>query len=694
MKDGRIAGLQDRGIAGLQDGGIAGLQKGRMPGRRASGLDTAADIAILAGATLAAFWPVLRNGFVNWDDPAVLLNNSHLEGPGVSAWAFSTTLIGHYQPLAWLAWSAAKAAFGLTPAPFHAMSLILHLANGIMVYALTVRLTGRLQHASRPPIQQLRVAGLIAGLLFLLHPTSVETVAWASAFPYVLSTFALLLSLLAYVRRRTGLSIGCYAVSLLARATAVGYPLILLALDFSLLNRDAGNAGWRDGRIAGWQKGRILRNLPFAALAVLGAAAEWFSRDVASLQEIGLGPRLTMVVTAPFVYAWRIIWPVRLSPLHPLPISPQAEPFLLAAGLSAAVATTIVLWRWRTYSPARAAGWVAWLAWLVLLAPIAGFTPTGLQATADRYLYVPTVVMAIAFGSAGVRQLRFPITIRTAAAGAAAAAALAVLAMLTWRQAEYWHDSITLWTRAVELDARNDVATYNLAAALGEAGRDQEAITWYERTLELVPDHALARQNASYLRAAAAERDADRLAAAGRVDPAIDDYGRALALDPKRSHARAARGILLLKRGQLDQATVDLRRAMDDGVKDVEVPNALAFALVQRGDAAQAVAVLTRAMSEHPDNVNLEHNLARLLATAPDPRVRDARRALQLAQEVCDRTGNRDPRALDTLAAAYAAGGRVDEAREVARQAADQARRLGDTETAAEIIAHARSYQR
>ena len=92
--------------------------------------------------------------------------------------------------------------------------------------------------------------------------------------------------------------------------------------------------------------------------------------------------------------------------------------------------------------------------------------------------------------------------------------------------------------------------------------------------------------------------------------------------------------------------------------------------------------------------MNVKHNLARLLATAADPRVRDGARALQLALEVCERTGNRDPRALDTLSAAYAAEGRFDLAREAASRAAARARELGDAEAAAAIDRRARSYAR
>jgi Flp pilus assembly protein TadD len=307
-------------------------------------------------------------------------------------------------------------------------------------------------------------------------------------------------------------------------------------------------------------------------------------------------------------------------------------------------------------------------------------------------MYVPGVVVAIMVGVAvaGVRTTR-SIGLTAAVAMTAVAASLGVL---TWRQTQYWTNSVTLWTRAAEIDPRNDVATYNLAIAFAEAGRTDAAIDWYQRTLALVPDHDLARTNLALLRASDAERQADQLASAGHVDEASDEYARALALDPKRSHARAARGMLMLNRGRFREAVAELFLAMDAGVQDVEVPNGLAFALVRIGDSSRAAQVLTRAVAAHPDDVNLKHNLARLLATTPDAQTRNGELAVRLALEVCERTGNADPRALDTLAAAYAAVGRFDLARDAGLRAAGRARQLGDLETAAEIAAHAQSYRR
>lgn len=638
-------------------------------------LSTAADIAALTGAALAAFAPILRNGFVNWDDPTVIVDNAHLGRSGVVAWAFSTTLIGHYQPLAWLAWSAAISLFGRSAPAFHALSLTGHLANAWLVYLLGRRLV---DDSALTPIQR-RAAALIAASIFLLHPSSVETVAWASAFPYVLSLGALLVSLLAYLDSRPVLSIAFYTASLLIRPAAIGFPIVLAFVHLHRMNGDRSGSFSRVAR-AVW---------PFALLAPAAAVFEWHARDVATMREVGAGARLTMAVTTPFLYLGRILWPVRLSPLDPLPISPSFQLLPFAAGLSGLLAVTLAAWMLRRRYMLLAAGWIAFL---VLLAPVAGLTPSGLQSTADRYLYVPSVIVSVIAGAAVARLLR--PTARGAMVAALTAAVLIVLGVSTWRQTHYWNDSIALWTRAAELDPRNDIATYNLAIALADAGREDEAIRRYEQTLALVSDHDLARRDLDRIRAARAERDGDKLAAAGDLDGASDRYAQAIALDASRPGTRASLGMVLVRRGRFRDAVEQLGLAVGGGVRDADVANALAFALVQTGDAIRAAEVLGRAQSEHPDDINLKHNLARLLATTSEPRLRDGVRALRLALEVCDRTGNRDPRALDTLAAAYAATGQIEQARAAAARAIDRARELGDEQTAAEIAAHAATFRR
>src|SRR5207245_8845714 len=126
---------------------------------------------------------------------------------------------------------------------------------------------------------QRRASALLAAGVFLLHPTQVEAVAWASALPYVLSTTMLLGALIAYVDGRRLVSIACYGTSLLIRASAFGFPVVLLLLDLYPLERHRHT---RLGRLA-------LEKVPFALLAGATAIAETRAREIASFREVGLG---------------------------------------------------------------------------------------------------------------------------------------------------------------------------------------------------------------------------------------------------------------------------------------------------------------------------------------------------------------------------------------------------------------------
>ncbi len=592
------------------------------------------SIAAVLIATLLAFLPVLSNGFVNWDDPSTIVDNPRLAAPGILKWAFTTSEMSHYQPLAWLVWSASKTAFGLDATGFHALSLAGHLLNVALVYLLGLRLSS-LAGLQAPRGQTSAVVGAFA---FAIHPLRVESVAWASAFPYVLSLVFLLSSLVAYLTwaglageagrtRRAGsslwLSVILYALSQLTRASAVAFPFVLLLIDVYPLRRLHGRRG------DSWQR-LIVEKIPFFVVALAAGFGESRARELATLQEVGLGARFTMAATAPFIYLWRTLVPVRLSPLDPLPIEPRVAWIPLLLGVAGLIIVTLLVWRSRAKLPVLV---VAWSAYVLLLAPALGLTPSGQQATADRYTYIPSVVLSLLIGGTAASERIASQRFGRAIAIVVAVVVGAALIRATWHQTAWWHDSITMWTRAAELDPGNDIATYNLAIALVDAGREDEAVARFEQTLRLVPDHDLARHNLELIREKRVKKD----------------------------------------------------------VFDV---NARAFALVQSGRHREAADALTQALKRYPDNHELAHNLARLLATTPDATLRDGALALRLALAVRERTGGRDPRVLDTLAAAYAAQGQFDLSRETSAEAVRIARAAGDVELARAIEAQALLYQR
>lgn len=630
-------------------------------------------------AVAAAFAPVLGFAFLNWDDQAVIVDNPSLAQPGILAWAFSTIYMEHYQPLSWAAWWATRQAFGVHAAAFHAVNLVAHTAAALLVLVNARLILGRAL-AGRPgaPVAG---ASAAAALLFALHPLRAEVVAWVSAFPYTLALVFALASLSlwlrdsAHARPRSILpALAWFAASLFARPVALGLPAVLVILDV-----------WLHGRSV-WESAK--RAWPFALFAAGAAVAEAFARGPAAAEVPWLF-RLQLAATAPFVYLWRTVAPLHLTPLDALPLAPEANLALLLAALAGLGTATFALWRWRREWPGLAAAWGSYLA---LLAPAAGLLPSGLQATADRYTYLPGVVVAIAVAGLGAHLAgRRPARQRLAAAAAALLVAACVVGM---RNALVpWADSVALWTRVVTIDPRNDIGLYNLGTVLAAQGRQEEATARYREAVAANPAHAEARANLDRLDAGRLEREGNDLAAAGDLLQAVQRYEEALARDPGRTHSRAALGMALATLGRHAEARSHLEEARRQGNTEAPVANALGVLLAQAGETRAARAVLESGLSAHRNDVGLALNLTQVLLSSAPGEGGDARLALRLATAVSEATGARDPRIVETLAAALAANGRLDEARATNARAASLAREQGDAELAVQITARGRAYR-
>src|SRR5262249_46588525 len=145
---------------------------------------------LLAAAVLLVWAGTIRNGFVASDDDSYVYENPHVLS-GLTAqsvrWAFSTRYYGWYHPVTWLSHMPHVPLFGLRPAGHHATSLLLHLANSLLLYLLLSKMTAA------------RGRSAVAAAIFALHPLRVESVEWISERKDLLSAFFGLLAIAAYV---------------------------------------------------------------------------------------------------------------------------------------------------------------------------------------------------------------------------------------------------------------------------------------------------------------------------------------------------------------------------------------------------------------------------------------------------------------------------------------------------------------
>ena len=422
-----------------------------------------------AAAAFLAFAPSLRNGFVSWDDHMTLVYNLAYRDLGWEnlRWMFSTFLLGHYQPLSWLSFWLDHRLWGVAPAGYHLTNLLLHAANTAQVYGLALLLLEK-----RPG---LRWGALFAALLFGLHPLRAESVVWATERRDVLSACFLLAATRCYLqaqrlpRRRPSfmnMAAVLYLLSLLSKVVGITWPGALLLLDAYPLGRFSRNPRKLLALLAEKWAFIVLS----LAAAFVGMTAQGSGTALVPYSQYGAGARFGQAAYQLGFYLWKTLWPVGLSPLYEKSFTLEPSAFWGFGGAAAAVTTALLLLRRRW-----PAGLAAWALYGLMLIPALGIVKSGRQIAADRFTYLPCLGLALLAG-AGVQRLweSGPAAARrTLLAGSCVL--FMGLGILSWRQTAFWHDSVSLWSRVVDVDPRSYFGRQNLAAALTAEGRHAEA---------------------------------------------------------------------------------------------------------------------------------------------------------------------------------------------------------------------------
>ena len=143
-------------------------------------------------------------------------------------------------------------------------------------------------------------------------------------------------------------------------------------------------------------------------------------------------------------------------------------------------------------------------------------------------------------------------------------------------------------------------------------------------------------------------------------EAAIADFDRALAINPRYVDAYSNRCLTWIRREHYDRAVADCSQALAINPRSAKSLYNRGFARDRQGDPVGALGDYVQALTVNPDYIEVYNNIAWILATSPERRLRDGRRAVALAEKAAAHTP--DVNFMDTLAAAYAEAGRYDEA--------------------------------
>jgi protein O-mannosyl-transferase len=580
--------------------------------------------AALALAIIAAYAQVRHHQFTNYDDHRYITQNYRVQ-QGLTlenfGWAFTSFEVANWHPLTWLSHMLDASVFGRDNAgAHHLMNVALHIANAVLVLVLLNQMTGSMW----------RSAAVTA--IFALHPLRVESVAWVSERKDVLSVFFGLLAMLAYLKyvKRPSIVnytiIACaFACSLLSKPMLVTLPAVLLLLDYWPLKRLA--VGEREmGRV-------VLEKLPLAVMSVASAiitvAAQVRGGSVSGIDALPFTSRIANAAVAYVMYLWQTIWPVKLAPLYPL--TERWPAWVVGGSIVMLVMISVIV---AALSRKRQYLVTGWLWYVGTLLPVIGLVQVGSQAHADRYTYFPHIglLMMLVWSVPAP-----PIRAAQMSYAVIAVCICAVLAVLTHRQVAHWRNSIALSEHTLNVTHDNTYAHFNLANALLETGRTDEAVSHFQAAAVLKPnwadapynlgnaylrlrqfDHAIAAFDEAIRRSsthvAAHTNRAIALAQRGDMDAANESFERALQIDPNNRSALVNYGQTLARINKLEEAIGLFERALaidaDDAVAHLMIGNALA-----RLDREQeALPHFSEALRLNPANPHAHMSMAAALA--------------------------------------------------------------------------------
>ncbi|HVW20391.1 MAG TPA: tetratricopeptide repeat protein [Opitutaceae bacterium] len=630
-----------------------------------------AGAACVAAATLFAYVPALRGGFV-WNDLDYVTRPALRPLSGLLRIWFKVGATEQYYPVLHSAFWLEHRLWGDAPFGYHLVNVLLH-AGSACLFAWALESLWRPEGAEPHPAPSLG-AWLGAGL-FALHPVCVESVAWISEQKNTLSTLCYLLAALAYLdfdarrgRRAYALATACFVLAVLSKSVAATLPAALLVAFW-----------WRRGALSWRRDARPL--LPWFAIgAAAGLFTAWVEHSVVGAQggDFGLGPagRLLVAGRALWFYLAKLLWPAHLAFIYPRwridPSRPASWAYPLAA---LALLGALAGWARRGGRGARAGAAAAFF-FAGSLFPVLGFFNIFafiFSYVADHFQYLACLGIFAAAAGAWRRWAGLP------AARGAAAAVLLLLGGLSFAQARTYADVLTFYRASLERNPASWMSHLNLGVTLLDGGSPGPGTAEIREGLRLKPDNALAEYDlgtALFAQqdlpgAAAAYRKAlelepryakahyglgNVLARAGRMPEAIAQYEAALAAAPDYDEIRGDLGAALLAAGRADEAAEQFRRALAANPGRASLRESLGAALLQAGRSGEAAEALAAALSQDPDNPDLHYNLG--IALAEGGRLADAiahfGRAAELRPD--------DPDAQVNLAQALADAGHPAEA--------------------------------
>ncbi len=437
-------------------------------------------IFLLVTLLLLVFLPTLKNSFVYLDDGGYLWDNVFVK-TGLSLenlkWAFQSTTMANWHPVTWLAHQLDCHVYGLMPGAHHAVNLILHIVNSILVYRLAHKLTGK------------NLAALLTTLLFSIHPQKVEVVAWASEKKELLCFMFLMLSIMTFLKYQENkkkrdyvASIFLFALSLMSKPMSVTLPGMLFLFDLLKSFSQNKNQFAVKTFLDNLWRAFSLERTPYWALSL---ASSWITMNVQSasgavnsLGKVHLFARLCNAAKSYLVYLLDTLFPVNLACHYHF----SFQGLLLKGIVSLLIIVVITFLSFKFITKYTLYSF-SWLWYLLTLLPVIGIVSIGTMSHADRYMYLPSIgislIGALILSDIQKRNGTFFLSILLIL--------VACFGYTSHQLTKTWQNSESLVSRALDVNPENPDMLAVMGTLLLKSGDAKEALTCFTKLHSLEP---------------------------------------------------------------------------------------------------------------------------------------------------------------------------------------------------------------
>ena len=573
-------------------------------------------ILLISCLSLGIYFNSLKNNFVNWDDPGLILKNQKirsLEWQNIKE-IFILKKASTYQPIRMLSYAIDYYFWGLNPAGFRLTNILFYILNCIMVF-FTLRLLSAKLREHAPPGSHHRVA-LFGSLLFAAHPVHVEAVTWLSARKEVLQGFFFFLAFYFYLKGEgtgkkrifyLGLVLFPFLLSILSKPSAIIFPVIIILYELTR------------------EKGKFLifvkEHWVFLLTSLIISGFFTYILMRVMLEAGGIKPYIggglvNNLLATLYAFLWNLkllFATVNYSAAYSfsisLPIFCPKNVVLMLFTLVLFVISGVSL-KWTKVI------FFSFFFFLISLLPYLNIIPIS-TLLADRYVFITSFsyvfLMGIVFDRIYIwRHKRFSEGFFKFLSVALFLFLLAGYSFMTVQQNNIWENSYTLWADAVEKHPESSTANALMGVVYMDLGMDQDAVKYLEKAVQLIPYDYQSYNNLGIVY--------------GRLnDPekAIKAFATAMQLKPDDDTIKINLSVFYQRQKEYQKAEEVLKYLISKNPKNANLQFRLGLVYKESGQYEAAISQMLKSIEVAPHIINPYEELGNIYAS----RIQDVEKA-------------------------------------------------------------------